>query len=103
MTDQDPKPLPPSAAGALEADDRRSEPRFQASGEVTLRLPAPSQVAIPGRIVDISQHGMRIEHMYPALSSGSVLEIEYNGETRTARNVWNRIKDDGVESGFYLL
>ena len=89
--------------GTLDTDDRRSEPRFQASGEVILRLPSLNRVAIPGRILDISQHGMRIEHMYPALSSGSVLEIEFNGETRMARNVWNRIKDDGVESGFYLL
>lgn len=103
MTDPTTKPPLPSAAGALDTDDRRSEPRFQTSGEVILRIPALRQVAIPGRILDISQHGMRIEHMYPALSSGAVLEIEFNGETRMARNVWNRIKDDGVESGFYLL
>jgi hypothetical protein len=103
MTDPQSKPLPPLADSVIETDDRRSEPRFQASGEVILRLPSPSQIAIPGRILDISQHGMRIEHMYPALSSGAVLEIVFNGEARMARNVWNRIKDDGVESGFYLL
>ena len=81
-------------------DDRRSEPRFESNGIVVLRI---DKVAIPGRLLDVSEHGMRIEHMYAALASGMVLEVESEGARRTARVIWNRIKNEGVESGFYLL
>jgi len=82
------------------ADDRRTEPRFEANGMVVLRV---EKVSIPGRLLDVSEHGMRIEHMYAALASGMVLEVEREGARRTARVIWNRIKNEGVESGFYLL
>jgi hypothetical protein len=82
------------------ADDRRTEPRFEASGRVLLRV---DKVAIPGRLLDVSEHGMRVEHMYAALASGMVLEVERDGARQTARVIWNRIKNEGVESGFYLL
>ena len=89
-----------AAAGT---DDRRAEPRFQASGDVQLHIDGPQTVSIPARILDVSQHGMRVKHMYPALHSGALLQIESGTERYTARVVWNCIKDDGVESGFYLL
>lgn len=84
-------------------DDRRAEPRFRASGEVHLLIGGPQRLAVPGKILDVSQHGMRVEHMYSALASGAILEIQSGDTKYTARVVWNRIKDDGVESGFYLL
>jgi len=87
----------------LAGDERRGEPRFSASGSVRLLIGDPQTVAIPGRILDVSQHGMRVEHMYPALTSGTMIQIESGSTSYTARVVWNRIKDDGVESGFYLL
>lgn len=88
---------------AIGTDDRRCEPRFVASGEVNLLVGGPRELAIPGRILDISLHGMRVEHMYAALTSGLVLTIQASDRDYTARVVWNRINDDGVESGFYLL
>eukprot|EP00611_Tribonema_gayanum_P025387 TRINITY_DN5761_c0_g1_i1.p2 TRINITY_DN5761_c0_g1~~TRINITY_DN5761_c0_g1_i1.p2 ORF type:complete len:103 (+),score=13.91 TRINITY_DN5761_c0_g1_i1:180-488(+) len=88
---------------AVGTDDRRTEPRFTASGEVRLVLEGSQPLSIPGRILDVSQHGMRIEHMYAALTSGTMLQIESGTTNYTARVVWNRINDDGVESGFYLL
>ena len=88
---------------AVGTDDRRTEPRFQASGDVQLHLDGPQTVSIPGRILNVSQHGMRVKHMYPALNSGATLQIESGSVRYTARVVWNCIKDDGVESGFYLL
>ena len=92
------------AAGvAAAADDRRSEPRFVASGEVHMLIDGPQPLTIPGRVLDVSQHGMRIEHMYAALASGMILQIEAGPSKYTARVVWNRIKSDGVESGFYLF
>lgn len=87
----------------IAADDRRGEPRFHATGEVRLVIGGPQALSIPARILDVSQHGMRVEHMYPALTSGMLLQIESDTAQFTARVVWNRIKDDGVESGFYLL
>lgn len=82
------------------ANDRRSEPRAKANGVVLLCV---DKVAIPGRLLDVSEHGMRVEHMYAALASGMVLEVERDGTRRTARVIWNRIRNEGVESGFYLL
>ena len=89
--------------GMIDTDDRRSEPRFPATGEVRLIIGGPQPLSIPGRILDVSQHGMRVEHMYPALASGMMLQIESGSSQFTARVVWNRIKNDGVESGFFLL
>ena len=91
-----------AGVGAAE-DDRRAEPRFQANGVVRMLVGGPQALSIPGRVLDISQHGMRVEHMYAALTSGMVLEIETGNTRFTARVVWNRIKSDGVESGFYLF
>lgn len=103
MTGPDSKPSSPPEKDAGAVEDRRSEPRFQATGVVRLLISGPQSVAVPGRILDVSQHGMRIEHMYAALTAGSMIEIESGSTQYTARVVWNRIKDDGVESGFYLL
>lgn len=86
-----------------ETDERRQEPRFRATGDVNLIVGGPTALAVPGRIVDVSQHGMRVVHMYAALTSGTMLKIESGSEVYTARVVWNRISEDGVESGFYLL
>ena len=103
MTGPDGNSSAAQSEAAVGTDDRRTEPRFAASGEVRIVLNNPQPLAIPGRILDVSQHGMRVEHMYAALTSGTILQIESGSAQYTARVVWNRIKDDGVESGFYLL
>jgi hypothetical protein len=103
MIERDVKTVGNNGASALQTDDRRTEPRFHATGEVRLLIGGPQLLAIPGRILDVSEHGMRVEHMYSALASGMMLEIQTTTERYTARVVWNRIKNDGVESGFYLL
>jgi hypothetical protein len=92
-----------NGGSVIAGDDRRSEPRFPATGEVRLIIDGPQALSIPARILDVSQHGMRVEHMYPALASGMMLQIDSGSSQFTARVVWNRIKNDGVESGFYLL
>jgi hypothetical protein len=103
MNEPDWKPADLHESTLVEGDERRSEPRFKASGDVRLLIGGPQAVAVPGRVVDASQHGMRVVHMYAALASGTMLKIESGAETFTARVVWNRINSDGVESGFYLL
>lgn len=84
-------------------DDRRSEPRVKTSGEVRLSICGTQKLEIPGRVLDLSAHGMRAEHMYPALTPGMMLEVQYGPQQYSARVVWNRIKEDGVETGFYLF
>jgi len=107
MNSSDWNPVRPPAMATdsqvTETDERRREPRFRASGDVRLLIGGPHSLAVPGRIVDVSQHGMRVVHMYAALTSGTMLKIEAGPEMYTARVVWNRISEDGVESGFYLL
>lgn len=89
--------------GATATSERRVEPRFSAKGEVRLFLGGTHHAEIPGRVLDLSQHGMRVEHMYPTLASGQMLQLQVGPQQYTARVVWNRIKHDGVETGFYLL
>ncbi|MBL8241786.1 MAG: PilZ domain-containing protein [Bryobacterales bacterium] len=103
MNDRDTKALGIDGAAALQTDDRRTEPRYNATGNVRLLVGGPQLLAVPGKILDVSEHGMRVEHMYAALASGTMLEIQTATERYTARVVWNRIRNDGVESGFYLL
>ena len=103
MMEPEVNPVGTHDALSLKADDRRHEPRFKASGQVFLILEEPQSLAIPGRIIDQSDHGMRVEHMYAALNSGVLVQIDSGAGKYTARVVWTRIKDDGVESGFYLF
>jgi hypothetical protein len=88
--------------GAASAADRRIEPRYAAHGEVRLLLGGAQNTEVPGRILDRSLHGMRVEHMYAALASGQSVTLRIGADSHPARVVWNRIKDDGVESGFYI-
>jgi glyoxylate utilization-related uncharacterized protein len=74
--------------GAASAADRRIEPRYAAHGEVRLLLGGAQN--------------MRVEHMYAALASGQSVTLRIGADSHPARVVWNRIKDDGVESGFYI-
>ena len=91
------------SGAAATAPDRRGEHRYPASGKVLLVIEGAQPISVPGRLLDCSQHGMRVQHMYPALTSGTMLRIEAAGQNYTARVVWNRINEEGVESGFYLL
>jgi hypothetical protein len=83
--------------------DRRREPRYVANGDVTLVLENPKPIVVRGRLLDVSQSGFRATHMYPALASGQTVRCKYNGQDVMARVVWNRIQDEHVESGFFLL
>ena len=103
MTGPDSKTAHLNLGNEMEADERRGEPRFSATGEVRLVISGPQAISIPARILDVSQNGMRVEHMYAALTSGMLLQIDSGSTQFTARVVWNRITFDGVESGFYLL
>ena len=42
-------------------------------------------------------------HMYPALSAGQKVEFRHEGTDGTALVVWNRIFEEHVETGFFIL
>lgn len=81
-------------------DERRDQPRSTSSGEVQLLI---GPLSIPGRLADWSSDGIRVEHMYAALASGQIVRIFLRGDVRTAKAVWSKIGDEGVETGFRFL
>ena len=83
--------------------DRRFEKRQDASKDITFHVLLPNQLEIRGRVVDISPSGFRAEHMYTALSAGQKVEYEMEGNEGSALVVWNRIFDEHVETGFFML
>lgn len=92
----------PKLTAAQLADDRRSEPRRPAEGRAVMVINTGRELEIIGSLVDVSEHGLCIAHMYPALASGMEIQVRYHNQQRKARVMWNRINADGVQSGFYL-
>ncbi len=83
--------------------ERRSETRQDASGEIKIQVRLPKLLEIHARLVDISASGFRAMHMYPALSAGQKVEFRQDGNEGTALVVWNRIFEEHVETGFFIL
>ena len=83
--------------------DRRFEKRHDAAKDIKIRVLLPNLVEIRGRVVDISPSGFRAEHKYSALSAGQKVEYELEGNEGSALVVWNRIFEEHVETGFFLL
>jgi hypothetical protein len=84
-------------------ENRRTEDRFDADGEVTLSFddPAPRQLA--GRLLDYSTRGFRAAHSWARLENGQVVEFRHGTASGRARVMWNRIVGDAVETGFLVL
>src|SRR5579885_3549357 len=87
----------------IQPDDRRSEPRLPASGEVTLNVDDPMEIQVTGELLDISKHGFRARHACQSLHSGQVVRFRHSRATGQARVVWNRIESEQVESGFFIV
>ena len=83
--------------------ERRRESREDASGEIKIQVRLPKLLEIHARLVDISQSGFRAMHMYPALSAGQKVDFRLQDEEGTALVVWNRIFEEHVETGFFIL
>lgn len=82
--------------------DQRREPRRTAEGLVVVRFGQPEQ-EFCGRLVDVSASGFRIAHECACIETGQTVHFSHPEATGKARVVWNRIADQGVESGFFLL
>lgn len=94
-----PKPLPSYAAAV---DDRRSEPRLSADGDILLLIETPQPIQVRARLIDQSPSGFRAAHMYPALASGQRLRCRLAGVEFPVRVIWNRILEEQMESGFRI-
>lgn len=83
-----------------QATDKRSEPRYPASGKVVVEAEG---LRIEGDLVDVSDSGFRMEHTSQALGSGERVRFSHPQASGVARVVWNRIMDGCTQTGFYIF
>lgn len=86
-----------------ERREKRATPRAAAEGEVQLLGDQADQLAITGKLLDISAGGFRAAHNCAQLGSGQVLRFRHPDGSGRARVVWNRITEHGVETGFVVI
>lgn len=84
-------------------EDRRSEARLKANGNVTLRLNEEYQVPFEARLMDISASGFRVRHANTELRSGQECDFMLPGTRGKAKVVWNKTTPDFIETGFFIL
>jgi hypothetical protein len=87
----------------MSADERRSERRYRGQGPLKLSFEDPSPQEVVGRLLDYSQSGFRAIHEYAALHTGQVVAFQHAIAGGKARVMWNRIADDRVETGFFVI
>jgi hypothetical protein len=85
------------------AHEKRSEPRRAASGSVRVRFSNPQPRQIQGRLIDISPSGFRMAHDDSSLGTGVIVEFAHAEASGQARVAWNRILEDSVETGFFVI
>lgn len=61
------------------------------------------ELEFAGELLDISRSGFRAAHTCRELHSGQVVRFEHQNAAGKARVVWNRIADQQVESGFFII
>ena len=83
--------------------ERRKEVREEAKGELKIVVPLPRRLEIKGILADVSFSGFRAKHAYPAFSVGQKVEILLRDDGAPALVVWNRIFEEHVETGFFVL
>lgn len=97
---RDPQNAPQQSAGVSGAvAENRREPRYAASGRVSVRF---QSITIEGQLVDVSASGFRMEHSSNLLESGQKVEFEHPQAIGTATVVWNRILNGQVQTGFFI-
>jgi hypothetical protein len=85
------------------SSERREAPRREASGEVRIRQSDLLSGAFAARLVDTGSGGFRARHDRLNLSSGQLVDFEYQGRSGLACVVWTRIVDGQAETGFRIL
>jgi len=87
----------------MTAAERRSECRQPVDGHLKFSFDDPAHQEVTGRLLDYSKSGFRAAHTYAALPTGQVVDFEHVIAGGQARVMWNRIADEGVESGFLII
>lgn len=90
-------------APALREDERRAEPRRPASGCVVINIIDPPGKEFAGELLDVSGRGFRATHGFRDLHSGQMVRFHHASAAGHARVVWNRIDQQRVESGFFIV
>ena len=83
--------------------EKRREVRHPAAGTVRVRYSNPELLEIRGRLIDISTSGFRMAHDCASLAAGEVVEFSHVEAAGKARVIWNRILEDRVETGFFVV
>jgi len=94
-------PLPIDQSPAL--DDRRSEPRFGAEGEVTVVVREGShERELLAKLLDFSLHGLRVRvsHEVP---EGTEVNVFFSWGEVTTQVMWSAAAADGFEIGLQLF
>jgi hypothetical protein len=84
-------------------EDRRAEERFAAEGSIELRFEDPISHTVQGNLMDCSNSGFRATHCFHSLHTGQLVDFRHGLGVGRARVMWNRISQEGVESGFLVL
>jgi len=87
----------------MSATDRRAERRYRGQGPLRLLFDDPSPQEIVGLLLDYSKSGFRAVHACTALHTGQVVAFQHAIAGGKARVMWNRIADDRVETGFFVI
>ena len=87
----------------MSATDRRAERRYRGQGPLRLLFDDPSPQEIVGLLLDYSNSGFRAVHACTALHTGQVVAFQHAIAGGKARVMWNRIADDRVETGFFVI
>lgn len=87
----------------LRPQERRAEPRFAANGQVLFRELELMGESFSGQLLDIAEHGFRARHKRLTLTSGQVVNFEFEGREGKASAIWTRIAGEEAESGFRIL
>ena len=87
----------------LSISEKRREARRPAAGTVRLRYTNPEPLEVQGRLIDVSSSGFRMTHHHTSLAAGQVVEFAHREAGGKARVMWNRILEDRVETGFFVI
>ncbi len=84
-------------------DDRRSEPRFGAEGEVTVVVREDShERELLAKLLDFSLHGLRVRVPYE-VSPGTEVSVFFSWGEVTTQVMWSTATASGFEIGLQLF
>lgn len=87
----------------LSIHEKRREVRRPVAGTVRVRCSNPEPLEIQGHLIDVSPSGFRMAHACLSLAPGQVVEFSRVEAAGRAQVMWNRILEDRVETGFFVV